>query len=319
MRRFLGTLHLAALLCVVGCHLPFINRVEDDRGGLVGLKTEPKVVDLVAYLNDNAHKVQAVQCTKVYIDAKQGNKVIGMDAYLACEKPRNFRMKAKVAGNYVADFGSNSDEFWYWISQADPPYVYHCTYDEMKTGRVGLPFPFQPDMVIAALGIGEYDPNAKYELRTNKDTVELIEPTQSVQGKPVFKVTVFQRGSVSTTRPQVLAYRLVDDKGKDIAVARINEVQVNKESGAVLPRRVQLVWVPDKADDKIEMKMTFENMQPASFERDAKGRLFDRQDAVAGRQGFDLARWAVDPTPGGMGTSMSIQRTNGTTTVPSPR
>jgi hypothetical protein len=311
MRRFIGTLLLVGLLGVVGCHLPF-NRPVEDRGGLVATNAEPKIADLVAYLNDNAHKVQAVECSKVYIDAKQGNQVIGMDARLACERPRNFRLKAKAAGMPAADFGSNGDEFWYWISKAEPPYVYHCSYEEMKTGKVGLPFPFQPDIVIAALGIGEYDPNAKYELRTNRDTIELIEPSQSVQGKPVFKVTVFQRGSVSTTKPQVLAYRLVDDKGKDVAIARINEVQVNRETGAVLPKRVQLVWIPDKADEKIEMKMTFENLQATTFDRDAKARLFDRQDAVTGRQGFDLARWAKDPSPDGVGTPMSIQRTNGT-------
>jgi hypothetical protein len=315
MRRFVGTLCVVGLLVVAGCHLPF-NRPVEDRGGLVGTNAEPKIADLVGYLNDNAHKVQAVQCSKVYIDAKQGNQVIGMDAQLACERPRDFRLKAKVAGTPAADFGSNGNEFWYWISKADPPFVYHCSYEEMKTGKVNLPFPFQPDIVIAALGIGEYDPNAKYEIRTNRDTVELIEPSQSVQGKPVFKVTVFQRGSVSTTKPQVLAYRLVDDKGKDVAIARINEVQVNRETGATLPKRVQLIWIPDKADEKIEMKMTFENMQATSFDRDAKARLFDRQDAVAGRQGFDLARWAKDLSPDGIGTPMSIQRTNGTVGTP---
>src|SRR5262249_57670564 len=106
----------------------------------------PTAEDLVYYLNFNARKVQAVQCNRLEIDCKQGNQGVGLDGLLACEKPRNFRLKAKLLGQPGVDIGSDGDrEFWYWISKAEPPYLYHCSYEEFGRGGVRMPFPFQPD------------------------------------------------------------------------------------------------------------------------------------------------------------------------------
>ena len=316
MRRILAVLPLAALIAAVGCHhWPFNNNGGGGGGNdgppppLFGRNAEPKAADLVGYLNDNARRVKGgVYCKNVVIEAKQGGQPVGMDAQMSCEKPRNFRMKAVVGGHNVADFGSNDADFWYWVSQADPPYVFHGNYDAMKTARTQLPIPFQPDLVIAALGIGEYDPNGHYEVRNYKDTIELIEPTTSIQGKPVFKVTVFNRGAVTASKPQVLAYLLKDAKGTDIAIARVTSAQVHRESGAVLPKRLELVLIPEKPNEKIEMKMIFDNLQVVTFDAEQRATQFALRDALENRQGFDLARGALDGGPG-MGTS--IQRTNG--------
>ncbi len=314
MRRILAFLPLLAVVAVVGCHhWPFNNNGGGVGDGpppaLFGRNAEPKAADLVAYLNANARKVKGgLQCNAVVIDAKTGSQVVGMDALMACEKGRNFRMKAKVGGHNVADFGSNDSEFWYWVSQAEPPYVFHGNYDEMKTARTQLPIPFQPDLVIAALGIGEYDPNGRYEVRSYKETIELIEQTTSIQGKVVFKVTVFNRGPVTATKPQVLAYLLKDEKGTDIAIARVTNAQVHRESGAVLPRNLQLVLIPEKPNEKIEMKMVFDNLQVVTFDAEQRSTLFVLRDALEKRQGFDLASGAPDA---GVGKGTSIQRTNG--------
>jgi hypothetical protein len=316
MRRFLAVLPVAALLALIGCnHWP----PRPDGNGpppLFGSKAEPKAGELVAYLNANSAKVSGLYCKNVYIDAKQGNQTVGMDGQMACEKSRNFRMKAKVAGSDVADFGSNPDEFWYWISKAEPPYVFHGKYADMPEAKSQLPIPFQPDLVIAALGIGEYDPNAKYEVRTTKDYVELIEPSVSIQGKPVWTVTVFNRGTVTAAKPQVVAYRLIDDKGKEIAVATITGTQVNRETGAMLPKSLVLTLTPEKTpNDKVEMKMVFDNLQVQRFDKDQRATIFALSDALGNRQGYDMASGALDTAPGvGMGTG--IQRTNGTTNQP---
>jgi hypothetical protein len=316
MRKYLALLAVVPLAAAAeGCnHWPWKPvAVDDSQRALIKPNVEPKAADLVAYLNDNSRKVPGLFCKNVVIEAKQGGQPIGMDALMACEKSRNFRMKAKVAGSEVADFGSNQEEFWYWVSKAEPPYVYHGKYADMKNAPVQLPIPFQPDIVIAALGIGEYDPNAKYEVRTSKDYVELLEPSVSIQGKTVWKVTVFNRGAVTTAKPQVVAYRLIDDKGKDIAVATITSAEVHRESGAVLPKSLHLTLIPEKApNDKVEMKMVFQNLQVQSFDNDQRGTMFNLGDALtASRQGFDMARGTADTGTGA--AAPSIQRTNANT------
>jgi hypothetical protein len=316
MRRFLAVLPLVAAVALLGCHgWPYRpDASPNGQAALFKANTEPKAAELVAYLNDNSRRVPGLFCQTVYIDATQGNQKIGMDALMACEKSRDFRMKAKVAGNYVGDFGSNQDEFWYWISKAEPPYVYHGKYADMKTARATLPIPFQPDIVIAALGVGEYDPNAKYEVRTTKEGVELIEPSVSIQGKPVWKVTVFNRGQVTATKPQVLKYRLIDEAGHEIAVASVVSTQVNRETGATLPKIIQLTLIPEKGgpNDKVDMRMNFENLQVRSFDKDQRATIFALNDALSNRQGFDMGSGLADAAPGAVGMGTSIQRTNGT-------
>ena len=55
---------------------------------------------------------------------------------MACQKPRDFRLRAKILGTPAVDLGSNDQEFWYWISKVNPPHVYHCSYENLKTGKV---------------------------------------------------------------------------------------------------------------------------------------------------------------------------------------
>jgi hypothetical protein len=265
------------------------------------LRNEPPPPDqkveapaLVKYLNDNAKRVQAVQSTRVAIDAKQGRQAVGLDGMMVCQKPRNFRLTAKALGNPTVDIGSNGEEFWYWISKANPPYVYHCSYRNLATGKVRLPFPFQPDMLITALGIGEYDPDAKYELRQAPKYMELIESATSPAGQPVQKITVFSRYRMDPPNPQVIAHVLKDSRGKLICQATVHRVKKDPGTNAILPTHVTLEW-PEQ-----EMKMTLrmDDLAPVAVTADRAARLFQR-NALSSYDSYDLARGVVD-SPGGV-------------------
>ena len=316
MRKFIAAALFTALgFGVLGCNsFPWTR----DRGGVgtggdggAFAKREPTAPELVAFLNDNARRVQAVKCTKVAMDCKQGNETpVGIDAMLVCEKPRNFRLKGTAIGKPVVDIGSNSDEFWFWINDprgAEAP-LYHCAYNDMKAGQARLPFPFNPDMVVCALNIAEYKPDANYSVRSNKDVIELIEPIKSLQGQDVYKVTVFNRGQVTAERPRVLAYVLKDKQGKDICSATILETQLNKETGAVLPVRVKVVFNGEKASERSEMTMKFfEPLQPTTVTKESYETLFTRKD-LGHLQGYDLARGPDKPAA----SEQSLRRTGGT-------
>ncbi|HEY7422629.1 MAG TPA: hypothetical protein VH682_00080, partial [Gemmataceae bacterium] len=217
MRSIIAGVSLGVVLVAVGCN------VLSPRGGGIGPgpapadPATPKVEDLVRYLNDNAKLVgdeDALKCTNLSIDCKADRQNIGLAGTMMCQKPRNFRLMAKVIGQPAVDIGSNNDEFWYWISKNEPPYLFHCSYEALGRGA-NVPFPFQPDMVITALGIAQYDPNKKYELNVpqGKNYFELIEQTTSPQGQPIQKVVVFNRTRAVPPDPQVIAYALRDAKG----------------------------------------------------------------------------------------------------------
>ncbi len=266
----------------------------------------PDAVSLVNYLNDNARRVQAVECDKVSIDCKQGTQSVGLEGLMACQKPRNFRLKAKVVGQPGADIGSNDQEFWFWISKAEPvPYVFHCSYADLARGNVEMPFPFQPEMIMSALGIAEYDPKGKYEVRPNGNTLELTESAKSPSGESITKITVFQRQAVPVGKPQVIAHVIKDAKGQDVCVATVQEVVVDKTTGAILPQRLKIVWPGKSQAERAEMTMRFYDMHSQPIDPQRAARLFGRQDLV-GQQSFDLGRRSVD-SPGGISRAGAVE------------
>src|SRR5262245_51108017 len=132
------------LVLLAGCNkFPWINNNPAPRT-TVNEPAPPQVSQLVAYLNDNARKSQAVQSTRVEMDARQKLLGISLSGKLVCEKPRNFRLKASMSGKPGVDLGSNDNEFWFWTSQENPPYVMHCSYQDIAQKPIAMPIPFQP-------------------------------------------------------------------------------------------------------------------------------------------------------------------------------
>jgi hypothetical protein len=281
MRHVIGGLGLAVLV-LTGCN-NWLHRPATDT--LVSRTNQkPTAEQLVRYLNANADRVQSLECRQVFLDAKQGNQAVGLDALIACQKPRDFRMVGRVAGSPEVDLGSNGDEFWYWIRRAEPAYLYHCSYQDFSRG-VRMPFPFQPEWIIEALGIAHYDENKKYEVVETQNTYELVERTTSPQGQPVRKVTIFRRGQSGSGGPQLIAHALQDGQGREICSARILETQYDQASGAVLPKRVHLAW----PQEKIEMKMKLDGVSVGQIEPQRASGLFSRANLTS-VPGYDLAR-----------------------------
>jgi hypothetical protein len=295
MRRIFAGVGVGLLLTALGCtHWRPGGDVGRTPVGVTAGK--PDAARLVAYLNQNAERVKCIQSTRVAMDCKEGNQAVGVDGMLVCQKPRNFRLKGYVLGKPAVDIGSNDSEFWYWISEAKPvPYVFHCSYEELGRGNVRLPFPFQPDMIVAALGMGSYNPAGKYQVVAppGKNYVELIEDAVSPQGQPVKKVTVFNSKEVSPERgqPQVIAYVLRDVQGQPICQATIQEVQ--QKDGVILPRRLTLNWPAQN----MQMKMSLSDVSVVNnLDPTRATRLFQRSD-LGNLPSFDLARRVPDGQP----------------------
>jgi hypothetical protein len=237
MRTISFGLIFAGALLLSGCSgskWGFVNRNEGPRP--VAGET-PTAAQLVEYLNQNSQRIQSIQCTEMDLDCKQGNQPFGLRAKMSCERPKNFRLQAEVLGKSEVDLGSNNQEFWYWIGRADPPYLFRCSHQDLAAGGVRMPFPFQPEWVLEALGMAQYGPPEQYRLAVGRDNLQLIQETVNSQGQRVRKVTVFSRSRSAT---QVQAHLLQDANGKEICSAYVLDAQ--NIGGAVVPRRVRLSW-----------------------------------------------------------------------------
>jgi hypothetical protein len=299
MRQLVAVLGLGTML-LAGCNqMKWFRPNPPVEGGLVMTSPNPTAESVVALLNENARRLQSLECHDIDLTCTQGIHSGNLVASMVCQKPRNFRLMGKVVNNTVVDMGSNDHEFWWWISKADPPHLYHCAYDEFKQiqGRVGLPF--QPDWIIESLGMAEFAPGKPYKLVSARDnTLELVEDTYSPQGRPVHKVTVLRRGP--NQQVYVTAHHLRDEHGKNICSAVVLQSQQERSSNAVLPKKVQIDWPAEK----IRLTMTLNDVRVnAALTPERTAVLFTRP-RLKDVPSVDLAR-GMDPPSG------AVQRAGG--------
>jgi len=297
-------LTLAALLLMGGCNQFPLRNDRNGGGGTPPPRVavgQPSAKDLCDYLNANAARLQSIDCGELYLDAKQKHEAVSLQScWMVCQKPRNFRMGAKIVGSQAVDMGSNEQEFWWWIKQGDP-YLFHCSYEGLTTGQARMPFPFQPDWIMEALGMAEYGPPENYTVNATAQNVELIQQTKA-GGVAVRKVTVFSRQQAAGNAPQVVAYILQDANGKEICMAQVQEVQRDTASGAVIPKKIVLKW----PQESMELKMTLKSVAfNQAIEPQRAQRLFSRPQ-LAGVPTYDLTRGPDQPS----GTA--IRRTGST-------
>ena len=255
----------------------------------------PSKEAIIAYLNDNANRVQSLRCKDLDIGVKQGMQSVGLRGKVVCAKPRGFRLDATILGKQEVDVGSNEQEFWFWMARNNPPHLFHCKYDDLSRGQVQMPFPFQPEWIMEAMGLAECGPAENAELKVNPTTLELVERAMSPTGMAVRKVTVIQRTPAQGPAPQVAAHILQDAQGKELVSAHVTEVQFDRATGAIIPKKVRLVC----PSEKLELKLQFDDVQvnDPSIPQIA-GRLFTRPN-LSNVTSYDLAR-GVDPGPNGI-------------------
>jgi hypothetical protein len=288
MRYLSPVLGLGVLLLVSGCADSkwslFRNsstnvRLPPDR--------QPTAAELVTMQNNNARRIQSLVCDPLELDITQGLQGFHISGKLACQRPRYFRMHADVVGRAEADIGSNDQEFWYWIKHGDP-YLVYCSYQDLANG-VRVPFPFQPDWVMEALGVSEYETDpAAYTLLPSGRTFQLVQNTRNLQGQPVRKVTEF---NASTLR--VTGHIIQDERGKEICRALITQDQ--EIAGVVLPRKISFSYPAEKL--KIDMVLGHRASDVNIYQQlDPQSALFRRQP-LNGVQNFDLARGLESANP----------------------
>jgi len=285
-----------ALLLPAGCNtFPMMRSTTTAQPVARTTAEVPSKEAIIAYLNDNAGRVQSLRCKELDIGVKQGMQSVGLRGQVVCAKPRSFRLGANVLGKQEVDLGSNEQEFWFWVARNSPPYLFHCKYDDLARGQVRVPFPFQPEWIMEAMGLAECGPAENAELKVNPTTLELVERATSPTGMAIRKVTVIQRTPAQGSAPQVTAHILQDAQGKEIVSAHVSEVQFDRATGAIIPKKVRLVC----PSEKLELKLQLDDVQvndPGLPQ--VAGRLFARPK-LSNVTAYDLAR-GIDPGPSGI-------------------
>ena len=266
------------------------------------IEKAPNPADVVAFLNNNAARVNSIESNDVDIDLKVGNQPFGVSGHLHCQKPRNFRLVAKTVGKEVADIGSNSREFWSW--NGDEKVLYYCSYDALAQGNVALPFPVQPEWVLEVLGMATLNPAGNFSVpefnaRQPGRTFDLVERTTGPGGQPVTKVTVFNNWNATGRTPQVAGHRLYDSQRRLLCEARILSVHPDQRA----PHEIELLFPAVGPNPAMTMKLKLDKLRVNGVEADVarNPKLYQRPSRSPA---YDLAR-GLPAGPTG------LQRTSG--------
>jgi hypothetical protein len=200
---------------------------------------------LVAYLNDNARRVKAVECRNLFMRLSVGGQNMGgLEGFLAYRSPRDCRLVAHALGSTELDLGCNQRECWFWMKRALSPRLQIASRKDVDQGGEKWPLPFRVEWIAVALGFGEYDTNAKYEVVSRPGHFELADRLAAPGGGSLRRVTKIGRKPAAC---QVTGYRLENDQGQVVCAVDVSEYEQDKDSGAVLPRRLQIDWPAKKA------------------------------------------------------------------------
>jgi hypothetical protein len=275
-RTMLAAIGLLLVLVAVGCQItmPFAR---NEYGS--PLPENAGLEEVVQRVNTNIQHLQAWRSSDLRISGK--SMPVHLTGHIAVERPRNFRLTASALGmSEEADFGSNSQWFWFWVRRGNPPFVFRAQHDDMaRSEALRQAIPFQPDWLIEALGVSPIDPKQVSRIEPGEDhqTVNLVSDLLSPSNQPVKKVV-----RVDLRHGVVLGQYLYDANNRLIAKADLGKFQV--QDGIILPHLISLDW--PQAGMQINLELGQIEINPSFvatrvFEVPEKGPMYPSRDIGA--------------------------------------
>ncbi len=211
------------------------------------LQPNATAVEVINHLNANTAQIRSWKADLVKIVGRGAAQTpFAVNADLAIESPRNFRLRAGSLGGEEVDLGSNPEQFWFWNKRSEEKYVFVGYHDQDSVNKRRFPIPFQPEWIMETFGVIPIDasnvtaqpgPIGPGGMRT----IHLISDVDSPQGGRARKLTV-----VDICHGVVVEQALYDEQGQLIASARMSQFGRHGVPGSkmsvVLPKQIDLDW-----------------------------------------------------------------------------
>ena len=240
-----------------------------------------QVIDVV---NDNSARVQSVSTTRATIVTPGAPT---LNANIAFQRPRSFRLVAQKFIGPEVDLGSNDELLWFWIKHIPSPAMFYCRHEEFDTSAARQIMPVEPEWLIAAMGVVTFDSGDQIEgpFPVGKGRLEITSKSKS-PGNGNSRITI-----VDESRGVVLEEHVYDAQRNRLASAVLSKHVRDPASGATLPRHVEIQWPPANFSLTIDMPDMQINQLPAGA-RD----LFNKP-SYSGYNEVDLAHPNGQLTP----------------------
>jgi hypothetical protein len=245
------------------------------------LPAQPTLDQIIATVHDNTQRVRSYMAPQAVLIVPG---VPRLSAQVASEPPRRFRLRAQTAvtGSEL-DIGSNDDLFWLWIRRHQPPVMLHCRHDQYAQSSARRLLPIRAEWMPELLGLVQFRPEDRHEgpFPLADGRIEIRTRIASAGAGPegeMLKSTI-----LDGTTGLVLEQHLFTVAGERLASARTTKHRVDPQSGAALPRFVEVSWPTSGIEFQLEIAAISTNV-PATD----PGQLW-QMPAYEGYQPIDLA------------------------------
>lgn len=143
------------------------------------LPPTPQLEQVIHAVNNNSSQIYSFSTDEARLSVPG---FPSLSAALAFERPMRLRLRAGtgIMGPEL-DVGSNDELFWMWVRR-QPPMVY-CRHDRLAASPVRHALPIEPEWLIEALGLAQFDPalphqgpylrpGGRLEIRTIRETID---------------------------------------------------------------------------------------------------------------------------------------------------
>ena len=253
------------------------------------LPANASLEQIIQVVHDNTSRVRTYMAPQATLSVPGVPK---LSAQVACEPPRRFRLRAQTAvtGSEL-DIGSNDDLFWLWIRRHEPPVLLFCRHDQYAQSSARRLLPLKADWMPELLGLVSFRPDEHHDgpfpLADGK--LEIRSRIRSDDGE------LTRSTLLDGTTGLVLEQHLFSPTGERLASVRTSKHRVDQNSGAALPRRVEVSWPASGIDFTLDIANLSTNTPSGD-----PGLLW-QMPAYEGYEPVDLADPSVMIAPQGAG------------------
>ena len=215
------------------------------------LPPSPTLEQVIEVVNRNNSQIRSFSSSRASID---GPGYPSLRASIAFERPRRLRLRAEtgLTGSEF-DMGSNDELFWFWVRRNQPPAVYFCRHDQIESSAALRSMPIDPEWLIEALGMSEFDPalphQGPYPLADDRLRIDTIRETPE---GPVTKITI-----IDGSQGWILEQHLYDARRRLLASSIAGGHRRDPLSGLTMPTVVKI----DCPSAQLSMRIDLGNVQ----------------------------------------------------------
>ena len=155
---------------------------------------------------------------------------------IAFERPKRLRIRARSIAQTELDLGSNDELFWIWLRRSPQQALYYCRHERYATSPIRQMLPVDPQWLIDALGISEFDPALPHQgpFPLKEGGLEIRTIRETPDG-PMTKITV-----IDETKGTIVRQHLFNAQGRLVATSLIREHHYDPVSGLTMARKIEI-------------------------------------------------------------------------------